>query len=187
MKDKVRIRFVIVILLEISEVAQMKICKGFNGTSYCSGYEWDQGQSMCKPCKTGYHGISCGFKCPPLFFGLGCQSQCSCSAKVCDYIYGCRQITEEQPYHFRIGSNYYVKTTELNDYKHSYNEKPNATEIKYGTKIMRTALASRGMMTHHTNSIIYGIIGLSVAAVIITIIYLFTYQLEKRKIPITTA
>lgn len=61
-------------------------------------------------------------------------------------------------------------------------EKPSDTEVKNGTIIMRTELASREMVTHPTHSLIYAIIGLSVATVLITIIYIYTYQLEKRKI-----
>lgn len=95
MKDTVRIAFVILIFLKICEVANMQICKGLNGTLCCFGYEWDQNQSMCIPCKKGYHGKNCDTKCPPLFFGLGCQSLCNCPEKDCDYISGCRQLTED--------------------------------------------------------------------------------------------
>lgn len=45
-------------------------------------------------CEQGYYGRNCDLKCPPLFFGLRCQWLCDCSEKDCDYINGCRQITE---------------------------------------------------------------------------------------------
>lgn len=63
-----------------------------------------------------------------------------------------------------------------------FSEKPTDTEVKNGTIIMQTVLASRDMVPHHTHSLIYAIIGLSVAAVLITIIYIYTYKLEKRNI-----
>ncbi|XP_065929877.1 uncharacterized protein [Magallana gigas] len=182
MKYNVRIDFVIMLLLDSFEVAHMQICQGLNGTMCCFGYEWDQNQSMCIPCKKGYHGKNCDAKCPPLFFGLGCQSQCNCSDKDCDYISGCRQLTEEQPNTFTIGLNYNVKTPEFNDYDHSFNEKHNDTLFKDRTIIMQTVLTSKDTAHYQSKRLMYAIFGLSVAAVLITITYIYTCQLEKRKI-----
>lgn len=118
-----------------------------------------------KACKKGYYGKNCDAKCPSLFFGLGCQSQCNCSDKDCDYISGCRQFTKEQPYTFTIGSNYNVKTSELNDNGHSFEEDSNDTLVQDGTIIMQTVLTSKDTLHYQTNSLIYAIIGLSVVAV----------------------
>uniref|UniRef100_A0A8W8M830 Uncharacterized protein n=1 Tax=Magallana gigas TaxID=29159 RepID=A0A8W8M830_MAGGI len=152
MKYNVRIDFVILLLLDSFEVAHMQICQGPNGTMCCFGYEWDQNQSTCIPCKKGYHGKNCDAKCPPLFFGLGCQSQCNCSDKDCDYISGCRQLTEE---------------------------KHNDTLIKDRMIIMQTVLTSKDTAHYQSKRLMYAIIGLSVAAVLITITYIYTCQLEK--------
>lgn len=62
-------------------------------------------------------------------------------------------------------------------------EKPNDTLVHDGTIIMQTVFTSKDTVQYQSNSLMYAIIGLSVAAVLITIIYIYTCQLEKHKIP----
>lgn len=62
-------------------------------------------------------------------------------------------------------------------------EKPNDTLVHDGTIIMQTVFTSNDTVQYQSNSLMYAIIGLSVAAVLITIIYIYTCQLEKHKIP----
>lgn len=81
-----------------------------------------------------------------------------------------------------IGSNYSVKTTEHNAFEYSYNEKHNDTLFKDRTIIMQTVLTSKDTAHYQSKHLMYATIGLSVAAVLITVTYIYTCQLEKRKI-----
>lgn len=63
-----------------------------------------------------------------------------------------------------------------------FSEKPNDTLVQDGTIIIQTVFTSKDMLQYQSNSLMYAIIGLSVAAVLITIIYVYTCQLEKHKI-----
>lgn len=63
-----------------------------------------------------------------------------------------------------------------------FSEKPNDTLVQDWTIIMQTVFTSKDMLQYQSNSLMYASIGLSVAAVLITIIYIYTCQLEKHKI-----
>lgn len=63
-----------------------------------------------------------------------------------------------------------------------FSEKPNDTLFKYRTIIIQTVLTSKDTAYYQSRRLIYAIIGLSVAAVLITITYSYTCQLEKSNI-----
>lgn len=64
---------------------------------------------------------------------------------------------------------------------------PNATVVNDGTNIEQAVLKTKETATYQTNSLVYAVIELSVAAVLITFIHIYTCQLEKRKMLISTS
>lgn len=101
----------------------------------------------------GYIGINCDVRCTFPLFGLDCQLICNCSEKNCDYDNGCR---------------------------HSTKEGFNVTLGKGGANDLQTDLKNMVTASYQGNSLMYPIVGLSVAAVIITTVYIYTWTLEKR-------
>lgn len=63
-----------------------------------------------------------------------------------------------------------------------FSEKPNDTLFKDRTIIIQTVLTSKDTAYYQSRRLMYAIIGLSVAAVLITITYSYTCQLEKSNI-----
>lgn len=71
-----------------------------------------------------------------------------------------------------------------------FSEESNDTLVQRGTIIMRTVLTSKDRAQYQSNSLMYAIIGLSVAAVLIVIAYVLIYTCQlltsERQIPTRT-
>lgn len=71
-----------------------------------------------------------------------------------------------------------------------FSEESNDTLVQRGTIIMRTVLTSKDRAQYQSNSLMYAIIGLSVAAVLIVIAYVLIYICQlltsERQIPTRT-
>lgn len=46
---------------------------------------------MYKACKDGFIGDNCLTKCPQMYFGPGCTSECNCTKDQCHHVTGCLQ------------------------------------------------------------------------------------------------
>lgn len=45
-------------------------------------------------CKAGYTGLNCSVKCLYPFYGQDCQLTCKCTKERCDFMYGCKHLTD---------------------------------------------------------------------------------------------
>lgn len=93
MNNNVALCYLFLALLWNFKVIYATLCANGNGTSCCAGYQWDQIQERCLPCKLGYTGANCDTKCFYPSYGKDCQSICICSEFFCDHENGCRNLT----------------------------------------------------------------------------------------------
>uniref|UniRef100_A0A8W8M7C9 Uncharacterized protein n=1 Tax=Magallana gigas TaxID=29159 RepID=A0A8W8M7C9_MAGGI len=155
-----------------------------NGSPCCSGYKWDQDQAMCTRCNIGYVGIHCAIRCPFPYYGLDCQSKCNCSEKNCDNVNGCRHSTKEHPpssSRYREFNFKAIITTQytIGNHKKSFN----VTVVKGCAKDLQIDLKTAERAPYEAKRLIYPTVGLSVTAFIITVIYIYTWRVEKHKLP----
>lgn len=93
MNNNVALCYLFLALLWNFQVIYATLCANGNGTSCCAGYQWDQIQERCLPCKLGYTGANCDTKCFYPSYGKDCQSICNCTEFFCDHENGCKNLT----------------------------------------------------------------------------------------------
>lgn len=148
----------------------------------CSGFRWNQEQATCIRCKMGYIGINCDVRCTFPFFGLDCQLICNCLEKNCNYANGCKQSTKENSPSIYMEFDFKeIITTQytIGNHKKGFN----VTVVKGGANDVQTDLKNMETAAYQGNSLMYPIVGLLVAAVMITVVYIYTWIREKRTIP----
>lgn len=158
---------------------------GEGQTDCIVGYLWDQTIRKCIPCSAGYYGKNCNDKCPFPHFGLKCLLSCDCAERNCNHVDGCNQLPE------------YTKISTPSSYERSITQSTSAIvssqktglfeDTAFDKKQNQTLLNSTNTTeTKWIRSVMFGIIGLAAVSFFLTMIYLYTHKLVKRRNDIRT-
>lgn len=137
-------------------------------------------QLFPKTCEIGHAGINCANKCPFPTYGPECHMICTCEEKHCDFANGCIRISDGIINTSSAKINHYESvgiTTE------SFNGGCNSTldRRENDTNYKKDIVTSRKNI-YKSDSLMHAIIGLAIVALLITLIYMYTYHLEKHRI-----
>ncbi|XP_062601649.1 uncharacterized protein LOC134263330 isoform X2 [Saccostrea cucullata] len=81
---------VILLFLPYSELSPR--CNG----GCCPDYYMDYSQNDCIPCKKGYFGLNCAFRCTLPSYGRRCLLKCNCSNDRCHFQNGCLHFSTDR-------------------------------------------------------------------------------------------
>ncbi|XP_052681608.1 multiple epidermal growth factor-like domains protein 10 [Crassostrea angulata] len=166
-------------LTQICQYMSTKICNYSNGTTYCCpGYKWNEKLRDCKPCENGFYGKDCNTKCPSNRYGKKCLSECNCTDnKKCHHVFGCTSSTEETIHKAVTTESLTGVASTTNQFSHdsttSFYEKDFSTASITEEDIQPKEL--------HIEPAMIGIIVLVMVSVILMVLILCTYLLEKQQ------
>ncbi|XP_052681416.1 multiple epidermal growth factor-like domains protein 10 [Crassostrea angulata] len=154
-----------------------------NHTLCLVNHKWSSADQNCISCDSGYFGINCNTKCPPLSYGLNCLSECNCSENDCHHVYGCTQVSgdfSKEVSTIKYGSVRSTLSTDIETTRSAHvfmvnRENPNTEDRHKDTDF-------KSESTTTIKSARIGIILLSMVSVLITLLIISTFLPEKYQI-----